>query len=330
MTFPQSKPASRIWWANDATQRNAIGSNDGLDVGDLVFQLSDNTWYRCDTVTGGDTSTWLALSAAPATWGATLAVVGGDVSGGISPTLSSGDDLLVAVTNTSDIGTDAARFKDLFLSNFLGVNAAVEADGVAGFNDIVLGGGSGAHGFTIFGGSSSTLGVAFTDTAGVNRAGFRYNDSSGIFDFRTQGTLTVQLTPGVWSPVTTGLAALGTSSLPWSDLHLSGECFAGSYNSDTRAVTDADSPVTWAASNGWLDISAAGGVVTVNLPAISDGKTIFANITDISNDITFDGSGSETINAALTKVITTGGAGLYRFDAHTATDWLMVLVGTAV
>lgn len=72
MTRPQSKPHARGWWATDAAERDAIGSNDGLDPGDVVFQLSDNTFHRCTSVDGGDASTWVDAGGATPTLSAVL------------------------------------------------------------------------------------------------------------------------------------------------------------------------------------------------------------------------------------------------------------------
>ena len=66
--MPHGKVGAKTWWANDATARNAIGSDHGLEVNSIIA-LDDGTRHRCTAVTGGLTSTWVAVadSGLPAT-----------------------------------------------------------------------------------------------------------------------------------------------------------------------------------------------------------------------------------------------------------------------
>jgi len=49
------------------------------------------------------------------------------------------------------------------------------------------------------------------------------------------------------------------------------------------------------------------GVVTINLPAAADNvdRVIIVKVIDATNNVTIDGNGSETIDGATTKTLTT-------------------------
>ncbi len=101
----------------------AIAANNG----DVYFDL-ENTNDTLWKYTGG---AWANVTGggAAATWAQTLAA--GAVSGGNSPTLSNGDDLLVAVNLGSDIGAAGTSFQRAFVSHQAGGVAIV---GDANFN----------------------------------------------------------------------------------------------------------------------------------------------------------------------------------------------------
>lgn len=70
--------------------------------------------------------------------------------------------------------------------------------------------------------------------------------------------------------------------------------------------TVADSPYTVIAPDSTIEGNAAGGAMTINLPAASGqtGRVLYVIKTDSStNTVTVDASGAETINGALTDVI---------------------------
>jgi predicted secreted protein len=61
MTFPTGKLDPVSWLAADATERDAIGSSDGLRVGDQCRVLHASiagSWWRCTSVDGANSSTW--------------------------------------------------------------------------------------------------------------------------------------------------------------------------------------------------------------------------------------------------------------------------------
>lgn len=66
---------------------------------------------------------------------------------------------------------------------------------------------------------------------------------------------------------------------------------------------------TVTADNEWIDVDPTSNAVTLNLPAVADvdGMTLFVRAANVTNTITLDGSGAETINGAATKTIGTAG-----------------------
>ncbi len=58
MTLPIGRQADGTWVAATETLRDAIGSNQGLVVGDLCLVQATDTVWVCLTVAGGDASTW--------------------------------------------------------------------------------------------------------------------------------------------------------------------------------------------------------------------------------------------------------------------------------
>jgi len=66
MTFPSGKTHGDTWIAADAAERDAIGSNESLRVGDICVLNSDGTRHQCVSVDGGDSSTWATASSAVA------------------------------------------------------------------------------------------------------------------------------------------------------------------------------------------------------------------------------------------------------------------------
>jgi len=89
------------------------------------------------------------------------------------------------------------------------------------------------------------------------------------------------------------------------------------YYAQTKAT--ADSPYTLVSECGYLRCNAASGSMTVNLPpAIGNGRPVTIKKIDSSaNTVTIDGSGSETIDGATTKVLTTQYQTIQFIDAAT-------------
>jgi hypothetical protein len=53
----------KLWSVADATERDALGSDDDLEVDDLAFKRDDTTIQVCTAVLGGASSTWTTISA---------------------------------------------------------------------------------------------------------------------------------------------------------------------------------------------------------------------------------------------------------------------------
>jgi hypothetical protein len=62
MTFPAGKLSFIEWLATDEAERDAIGLNDVLRVGDFCTLLSDGSRYKCASVDGAHASTWDATA----------------------------------------------------------------------------------------------------------------------------------------------------------------------------------------------------------------------------------------------------------------------------
>lgn len=58
MTFPKAKLDERTWLATNATQRDAIGSSNALEVGEECITETNGFRFRCASVDGADASTW--------------------------------------------------------------------------------------------------------------------------------------------------------------------------------------------------------------------------------------------------------------------------------
>ncbi len=59
MTFPKGKTSAGKWLATNAAQRDTIGSNENLQVGDFC-ELDDGSEFNCVSVDGPNASTWAA------------------------------------------------------------------------------------------------------------------------------------------------------------------------------------------------------------------------------------------------------------------------------
>lgn len=90
---------------------------------------------------------------------------------------------------------------------------------------------------------------------------------------------------------------------------------AAAFYAKTKSVSD--SPYTLLSEDGYLRADAAGGNMTVNLPAaVGNGRLVSIKKIDSSgNTVTIDGSGSETIDGATTYVLTTQYQGVQLIDA---------------
>lgn len=111
-------------------------------------------------------------------------------------------------------------------------------------------------------------------------------------------------------PITnTGFTAGATVLLTLTNISATG------YYPQTKAV--ADSPYTLTSETGYLRANAAGGNMTVNLPAaIGNGRLVTVTKTDTSAyTVTLDGSGTETIDGATTKVLTLPNESIQIIDA---------------
>ena len=53
----------KLWSVADAAERDALGSDDDLEVDDLAFKRDDTTIQVCTAVLGGSSSTWTTISA---------------------------------------------------------------------------------------------------------------------------------------------------------------------------------------------------------------------------------------------------------------------------
>lgn len=108
------------------------------------------------------------------------------------------------------------------------------------------------------------------------------------------------------------LAVWLASPSPASVGTLNGTNIWSAMNSFTKAVnfayTSASATITLDTTHKVVDVNAAAGAVSVFLPTAvgCNGREYTICKTDSSgNQVTIDGSGSETINGALTKVLTT-------------------------
>jgi hypothetical protein len=53
----------KVWQVADATERDALGSDDDLAVDDLLFQIDTTILYVCTAVLGGSSSSWTTIAA---------------------------------------------------------------------------------------------------------------------------------------------------------------------------------------------------------------------------------------------------------------------------
>ena len=157
MTFPSGgRGADGRWRAANTTERDAIGSNEGLEVNDFCVVLADGGEYICLTVAGTDSSTWAAEStgaAGPFSLAATLAIgtnTGGNnvnMTSGDAITSGAGDDIPIvpgaggqvelagptetggnvypALSGVGDLGSAALKYGSAFLATLL-LTGAVE------------------------------------------------------------------------------------------------------------------------------------------------------------------------------------------------------------
>lgn len=58
MSFPTGRLPDGTWVVADGTERDAIGSNDGLAAGDRAWNQTDDEYDLCESVDGADSSTW--------------------------------------------------------------------------------------------------------------------------------------------------------------------------------------------------------------------------------------------------------------------------------
>lgn len=61
MTFPKAKVAG-LWICTDSAQRDAIGSEEGLQVDDLCIKLDNRTYHIATSVDGPNASTWIQVN----------------------------------------------------------------------------------------------------------------------------------------------------------------------------------------------------------------------------------------------------------------------------
>jgi hypothetical protein len=62
-TYGMYYKSAKVWGVADATERDALGSDDDLSVNDLLFKQDDTTMWVCTAVTGASTSTWDPIAA---------------------------------------------------------------------------------------------------------------------------------------------------------------------------------------------------------------------------------------------------------------------------
>lgn len=79
-----------------------------------------------------------------------------------------------------------------------------------------------------------------------------------------------------------------------------------------RAVTEidnTDSPYTVVDGDELIRADATSGAITIALPAAASnvGRVLWVEAVNVSNTITLDGNGAETINGSATKTIGTAG-----------------------
>lgn len=62
ITYERLHKVEKVWRAADAAARDGLGSDNGLQVGDLAFVLSPPNLFHCTNVLGPSSSLWSALS----------------------------------------------------------------------------------------------------------------------------------------------------------------------------------------------------------------------------------------------------------------------------
>lgn len=202
------------WGAANTVERDTIGTNRGLAVGDFCLVLG-TTLYRC-TVAGVSTSTWV------------------DASPGVTShsALSNLDvpadhEWAALVDGSRDVTGDQA-----FLANVSAVGGvfsgpvllagAVEAAGVPGAKDEVIGDGTKDVGITLFADESGDARYAVTDALGVAVGEMRYDFTGGRWFFVVQGAVEMVLDAARLRPNSDGGIGLGTASQGFGDTYLSG------------------------------------------------------------------------------------------------------------
>lgn len=102
---------------------------------------------------------------------------------------------------------------------------------------------------------------------------------------------------------------LGTDNLTqWKDKI--NQNFRDRLAADIKTVVFADSPYTVLSTDEHIQVDPTAGAVVLNLEAVATaaaGRSLIVEAMNITNTITLDGSGAETINGAATKAIGTAG-----------------------
>ena len=253
MTFPSGGRGSNGRWRPATNvERDAIGSNEGLQVGDVCVVLADAGEYRCTAVTGPNSSTWAAEATGGG--GGDLATVlsGGNTTGGTNIEISNGDAIVsgfgdniplspgpggnVDVNSDLDLGgnifptvaggnssgTLSNRWSASF-TNALLVDGAQQSDGNAGADDAVIGDGSGDRGCTVFCGAGNSGWFVMTDTAGLIRAGMRFTATTDDLLLYANGAIQARYdtSESSYEPETDGGLNLGdTAASGWSGVVL--------------------------------------------------------------------------------------------------------------
>ncbi len=140
--------------------------------------------------------TFLDILSGAATWTAVLAA--GAVSGGTNPEISDGDALLPVTNGNPSIGSAALRFNEAFLNVVL-AGGAIETDGVAGSDEIVVGDGVDTNdfGMTLFVGSlaGDTGRIDITSAAGVQDGFWEYEPNTNTHTWGLGGAADMTLSP---------------------------------------------------------------------------------------------------------------------------------------
>lgn len=229
---------------------------------------------------GGSPSTAL-LAAASLTlgWTGQLAVSRGGT--GVSTSTGSGANVLgTAPTFTTSIAVSSTTTANV---NFTSDSAGTPKTGLFQIDTI---------GNMVF--RQNTSGSMFFDF--INAVNFRNSSFTNVFAISSAGVTSIL---GNVTSKTTDAATLGTSSLRW----LAG--YIASLYTGIRTIT---STVTVASTDATILCDATSGAITVNLPAASEqsGRTLTIKKIDSSaNTVIIDANGSETIDGATTKVIST-------------------------